>query len=167
MRMMNGEATNWSNAVGLIPTGAFVMTSSHDHNRAGILVSWVQQCAFEPPLIAVAIRKGRPIEPLIRDSHSFALCQIDPDNRLLLARLKNSDEHSSDILDCIECETLSSGAPCITSAIAAIDCEVIRHFDLDADHELYIGQVLAARVYRANGHIPRSVRDSSELPPAV
>jgi hypothetical protein len=28
-----------------------------------------------------------------------------------------------------------------------MDCTVMRHLDVEADHELYIGQVLACRVY--------------------
>lgn len=145
--MPEAAAPDLEGPLSLIPSARYVMTACFDGDRAGILVEWVQRCASEPPLVAVAVRKGRPIEPIIRDSHAFALCAIAPDDTFLLRKLGDGDKHSSDVLDAIRCETLRTGSPCLTRALAAIDCEVVRHFDLDADHELYVGQVVAAKSY--------------------
>ena len=38
-----------------------------------------------------------------------------------------------------------------TRTIAAFDCEVVRHFDLDADHEIYVGQILKTKMYPKPG----------------
>lgn len=40
-----------------------------------------------------------------------------------------------------------TGSPVLLRSIVAFDCEVVRHFDLEADHELFVGQVLASRMY--------------------
>lgn len=55
----------------------------------------------------------------------------------------------SDPFDAIPVETLVTGCPCIKRSIAVLDCEVVRHLDLEADCELFVGQVLSARVYDA------------------
>jgi flavin reductase (DIM6/NTAB) family NADH-FMN oxidoreductase RutF len=107
------------------------------------------RCATEPVLIACAARKGHSIEPLIRDSHHFAMCIIRPDDRLVLHKFPEGGEpRGGDPFDAIPHESLGSGSPVPIRSMAAFDCEVVRHFDLDADHEIYVGQVLTVKVYQ-------------------
>jgi len=134
-----------------IPSAIYVMTASFDGARRGMLVEWVQRCGDEPPMIGVSLRKGQAIEPIIRDSHSFALSLIRPDDRFVMRLLNDSNAGASLTLDAIPCETLRTGSPCLRRAIATLDCEVARHIDLDNGHELYIGEVVDGRV---NNHHP-------------
>ncbi len=145
---MRSESTpEWLLAVAQIPSSLYIMTSSRGKAVGAVLASWVQQVSFEPPLVSVAIPRGRGIAPLIRDSRSFALCQVHPDDRLLPRRLRLSDDRDWSILDAIPFETLETGSPCIKRAMSVLDCRVLRHLDVEADHELYIGEVVAGRVY--------------------
>lgn len=145
--MVQRGVAEWARALGLIPSGLYAMTASFDGERSAVLVSWVQQCSFDPPMIAVSSPKGRSIAPLIRDSRSFALCQIRRDDLFLLRVLSRDDSDPYLVLDPIRCESLLTGSPCITRGVSALDCEMIRHVDLDGDHEFYIGQVVAGKVY--------------------
>lgn len=136
-------------ALSFFPTGAYLLTSAFEQRRAGQLVASVQPCADEPMLVCIAARKGHTIEPLIRDSHAFAICRIDPDDRLLLkafATLRTPDS-PTDPFDSLETLRLITGAPIPARSLAALDCEVFRHLDVEADHELYIGRVLAGRIF--------------------
>ena len=137
-------------AMAYFPTGVFLMTAAYEGDRSGIRVLTAHQCSEEPILIAVAARKGHSIEPLIRDSHHFALCVVDPDDRLLSHKFPAGGEPvgGGDPFDSIPHETLVSQAPVPTRCIAAFDCEVVRHFDLEADHEIYVGQILETRIYQ-------------------
>lgn len=132
------------------PLGSFLMTAGFEGERSGIRVLTACQCSAEPILIAVAAQKGHSIEPLIRDSRHFALCVVDPDDRLLNQKFPPGSEPvgGGDPFDSIPHEQLDSSAPIPTRSIAAFDCEVVRHFDLEADHEIYVGHILALRVYR-------------------
>ena len=38
-----------------------------------MLASWIQQAAFEPPMISVAVRKGRAIEAIIDEAGGFVV----------------------------------------------------------------------------------------------
>jgi len=145
--MIQPGAPEWAAALGLVPSGLFAMTAAFDGERTAVLVSWVQQCGFEPPLIAVASPRGRPIAPLIRDSHAFALCLVDPKDRFLVRTIQRAEESPDDALDALDCETLMTGSPCLKRSTAAIDCEVMRHLDLESDHELYVGMVVGTRIY--------------------
>ena len=61
------------NALRSIPNATYVLTCCHDQFRDGIITKWVQQCSTEPPMVVVAISKGRPIEPMLRDATSVWL----------------------------------------------------------------------------------------------
>ncbi len=135
-------------AVSRLPRATYVLTAAHEDKRSGILVHWVQPASEEPLLVSAAVRKGHSIEPLIRDSHSFAINRISPDDKLLLRKFSGHDapDEMGDPFDAIQVVNLRSGSPGIRRAYLILDCMVIRHFDLEADHELYIGQVIDARV---------------------
>lgn len=146
-------------ALCLLPSGLYVMTSAFEGKRAGVLVKSVQSCADEPLLISVAARKGHWIEPMIRDSHCFAICRIDPNDKLVVRKFMGPPlpgDHG-DPFDSVATETLATGSPVIKRSIVALDCEVVRHFDLEADHEIYVGQVMSGKIYaqaESNGQLP-------------
>ena len=133
-------------ALAKIPQGVFVMTSHFEDRVAGVMVSWVQQVAFEPPMVMVAIRKGRPITPLILDSHTFALCQVAKDDRLTMRKFFNSESGDEFPFQSLELHRAATGAPIIAKSLAYLDCEVVRHVDVEADHDIYIGHIVAGEV---------------------
>jgi flavin reductase (DIM6/NTAB) family NADH-FMN oxidoreductase RutF len=135
-------------ALALFPRGYFLLTACFEHKRAGQLVQSVLPCAEEPMLICIAARKGHPIEPLIRDAHRFAVCRIDEEDKLLLRNFGSpATAGRGDPFDSLELDRLTTGSPIPKRCLAALDCEVLRHLDVEADHELYIGQVVAGRIY--------------------
>src|SRR5690554_6461350 len=83
-------------ALGRIPSGLFILTAQYEDRRAGMLASWVQQVCFEPPMICVAVGKGRPIMPLISESRSFGLCQIADGERVMLRKFASGSELGED-----------------------------------------------------------------------
>lgn len=146
-----------------ILTGLYLLSAHHDGRRAGTLALGVHPCASEPILLCVPVRRGHRIEPIIRDSRCFAVSAVDPDDRLLRRRFEAqpSAEVHHDPFDSLPVVNLGTGSPVLRSSALAFDCEVVRHIDMDADHELYIGRVLAARI---NGTLP-APRRASEIGP--
>lgn len=145
-------------ALAQTPASNFIMTSSFELERAGVAVRWVQRCATEPLLVSVALRKGHPIELLIRDSRCFALSLLDDKDLGILRRFEQEDDSPLNVFDTLDVETLVTGAPCLKRALLAIDCEVHRHLDIEADHEIYVGLVREARVYVSEAMIKPSAR---------
>lgn len=137
-------------AIGMLPGGHFLMTSAYEGKRAGHIIRSVQVCSDQPRLLCVAARKGHSIAPLIRDSHQFAICVIAATDVSLLKRFEAevAPDELGDAFDALAIETLNSHSPVLKRSMVAIDCEVVRHFDLEADHELFIGSPTAAKVYR-------------------
>lgn len=141
---MAGMFADLTRALALLPSVPTVMTSAYEAKRSGILVDRVMPCADEPPCVAIAVPKGHRIATLVRDSHSFALNLVDPKNRLLIKKFEHGAE--PDAFELLESRSLATGSPCLGRALACLDCDVMRHFDLEADFEMYIGQVVAAWV---------------------
>ena len=124
-----------------IPSGLFVMTAAYDRARTGVLVRWVQQCAARPPMVMVALATGLPIVPLIRDSRSFALCQISSEDRLLKKKFAEGPDPGEDPFVTLPIITAPSGAPVLERSLSYLDCELARHIDIESDHGLYVGIV--------------------------
>jgi len=63
-----------ASAVGHIPSGLFIVcTIDSKGNKEGFLGSWVQQASFDPLLITLAVRKGRPGYDHIMSGNVFSI----------------------------------------------------------------------------------------------
>ena len=71
-------------ALGTVPSGLFILTTGRGDAATGALVSFVQQVGFEPPAVVVAVKAGRPIEALLRDTGRFCLSTLDDSAMVLL-----------------------------------------------------------------------------------
>jgi flavin reductase (DIM6/NTAB) family NADH-FMN oxidoreductase RutF len=130
-----------------IPTGIFVLSTAHDGHREGVIARWVQQCSIEPPMVMVAIPKGQPLEPVLLDSRAFTLNQVNPEDRYLIRKFSDPIvEDDGDLFAAISSITSPSGGPVVDRAMAYLDCRIVRHLELDGDHRVYIGQIVAAGV---------------------
>ena len=126
----------------------FVMTSRHEDDQVGVRALAVCPAAVMPVLIAVAVAKGHKAAPLIRDSRTLAVNGVPPDDRLVLRKFPGPEQQPNaddGPLDALALRTLITGAPILDRARTVFDCELVHHFDLEADHEMYIGLVLDAR----------------------
>ena len=70
---------NVARPLGQIPSGCFILTARDGDQATGMLASWVQQADFDPPAVTVAVRSGRPIEPLIETAGCFVRNAIGED----------------------------------------------------------------------------------------
>ena len=60
-------------ALGKIPSGLFIVTYFCGETESAMLASWVQQCGFEPPILSVAVKKGRGISEWLTDGAPFTV----------------------------------------------------------------------------------------------
>jgi flavin reductase (DIM6/NTAB) family NADH-FMN oxidoreductase RutF len=154
--------TTLLDAMALIPTGVFVLTSSYAEIRGGVIVRWVQTVSTAPPLVVVAIEKGQPLSPIIRDSRRFGLCQLAPEDRVLRrlfeAESREGERGNGPRVDPIDpflglpTKTTATGVPVLLKSQAWLECELTRHLDVEGNCELYIGLVHAGGVLRPALH---------------
>lgn len=147
--MDDAQRSAVASALGAIPSGRFVLTAAHEDRRLGVLVGWVQQVCFEPPMVSISIRKGTPIMPLISESRSFALCQLAADDRVLARKFGGQIDLGDDpFLGQQLIKPLIPKLPILSAARSFLECELVCHMDVEGDHDLFVGTV------RNAGHHP-------------
>jgi flavin reductase (DIM6/NTAB) family NADH-FMN oxidoreductase RutF len=130
-------------ALARLPSGLYVLTAGSGAAATGMLVSWVQQVAFEPPALIVALRRGRPLEALVRAQRAFCLAVIDEQSRSLLAHFARGFEAGEPAFAGVDLAHSQAGIPYPARAQAHLDCRVRGVVDDWGDHAVVCGEVVA------------------------
>lgn len=139
---MQREAEAIGHGIGRIPSGCSILTVADGERSTGMLVSWVQQAAFEPPSITVAIKTGRPQIELIDTAGRFVLNVVGDDPAALFRHFGKGFPPDADAFEGIDVDESPHG-PTIRSAIAHLGCAVTTKVEV-GDHLIYVATVEAA-----------------------
>jgi flavin reductase (DIM6/NTAB) family NADH-FMN oxidoreductase RutF len=131
--------------LGQIPSGCFVLTARHADQSTGILASWVQQAAFEPPAVTVAVKAGRPIQPLIEASGQFVLNLIPEDRGPMFRHFGKGFAPGEPAFEGLPTRQESAGVV-IESCIAHLGCRVVTTADI-GDHRIYVAEVIGGALH--------------------
>lgn len=135
-------------ALGRIPSGLYIVTTTLERRPIGFLGSFVQQVGLTPPVVCVGIAKDRPHLAQCLASGMFALSILDEASQpLKRAFLKRVPEGES-AFDGLNVAHAKSGNPVLTEALAWIDCKIVGRHDTH-DHAVLFGEVVEASVQRA------------------
>jgi len=129
-------------ALGRLPSGLYILTAAHEDRRAGMLCSWVQQVGFEPPMISIAVGKGRSIMPLISESRAFAVSALRKEDNLLMRKFTGETDINDDPFLGHELIDNALGVPVMANTMSYLLCELTCHMDVEGDHDLFIGTVV-------------------------
>ena len=144
--MVRASETAHIEPLAQIPGGLFILTATCEGRSGAALVKWVQLCSQNPPMVMVALPKGLPLELMIHGSQTFALCQISADDRYLIRKFSNLPDQYEDGLVAVQ-SIAPSGSPIVHGAMTCLDCQIVRHVELDSDYRIYVGQVTYRAVY--------------------
>lgn len=108
-----------------------------------MLVSWVQQAAFDPPSISVAVKRGRPAAGLIDGSGRFVLNVVGEDPKPMFKRFGKGFSLEEDAFAGLTVEASEFG-PLIPDCIAQLGCRVTNRVAV-GDHDIYFAEVVSAQ----------------------
>ncbi len=128
-------------AIGRIPSGCAILTVQHERRETGVLVSWIQQASFDPPLLTVCIRRGRPVEELLEGAGSFAINILGEDAAAMLKHFGRGFALTDDAFAGLETQSSEFGR-LLPYCSAHLGCRMIRVVEV-GDHDIYIAQVVA------------------------
>jgi flavin reductase (DIM6/NTAB) family NADH-FMN oxidoreductase RutF len=128
-------------ALGRIPSGVFVLTASHADKRDAMLASWVQQCAFDPPAISIAVAKNRPIVELIKQAKILGLSVVPENDTTLMKKYARGIKEGEDPFAGVEITTTPGGAIVLQQSLAWLEGQLMTSCDFGGDHELLIARV--------------------------
>jgi flavin reductase (DIM6/NTAB) family NADH-FMN oxidoreductase RutF len=129
-----------SRPLGSIASGCFIMTARHGDRSTGVLMSWVQQVSFDPPLVTVAVKHGRPIEALVEASGHFVLNTIGGHPWAMFKHFGMGFGPDEMAFKDLTTREIPAGIV-IEECIGYLACKVRTRLD-PGDHVLYIGEVV-------------------------
>lgn len=126
-----------------IPYGIYVLITAQNMGPRAMVVSWVVQASYSPPLLLVALRKDRPVIPAILEQNIFSLNLLREGQVSWVDRFKGLDL-SQNIGDCFE--EIRVGTQKffrLKNALAFWACRVVSKI-APGDHLLIVSEALAA-----------------------
>jgi flavin reductase (DIM6/NTAB) family NADH-FMN oxidoreductase RutF len=134
-------APEFAAALGRVPSGIFVLTCRRGDDEVALLASWVQQCSFDPPMLSVAVRRGREVAGWLAEGAPFAVNILAEGQKellshfgkgLMLVELPNVERRV---------ERPEGRAAVLTEALAVLHCEPAVSCEA-GDHHLIVGRIV-------------------------
>ncbi|MBI1830276.1 MAG: flavin reductase family protein [Planctomycetes bacterium] len=133
---------NLSAALGRIPSGVFVLTVARDAVETGMLASWVQQCAFKPPMISFAVQKGRAVAELLSNNAVFTLNILEAAQTDMIAHFGKGFALTENAFQDIDIQRVAPYGPILQEAHAYLHAAVVGRYAA-GDHDLFLAEVAA------------------------
>ena len=126
-------------ALGKIPSGVFIATSTQDGEEIGMLASFVEQAGFNPPTITVAIGLDRRLNQAVEESNMIGINILAEEDARLMKAFNQQDNRSP--FDSIELEDNEYELPQLCDALAFLACKIIGKIE-GGDHIIYAAEVV-------------------------
>jgi flavin reductase (DIM6/NTAB) family NADH-FMN oxidoreductase RutF len=141
---MNEQAK--SDLLNKLTYGLYVLTSAAGDDRGGMLITWVMQTSFDPPMIAVAVQTGAHTTAVMRQSGVFALNFMSDEQRKEAGKFGQEHAKVGDKLGKIgQRPGAATGSPVLDSAIGHLECRITGWLR-GGDHDVALAQIVAAEV---------------------
>lgn len=123
-----------------------LVTTSHGGVRRGVTVTAACSVSDEPPIVLVCLNRHNPNNQIFLDSGKFAVNTLASQHQSMAAAFAGFNDKDADGRFAMgEWDTISTGAPTLTDAMAVFDCNLIEHKEM-ATHMVLFGEVAGLRV---------------------
>jgi flavin reductase (DIM6/NTAB) family NADH-FMN oxidoreductase RutF len=126
----------------MIPYGLYVLTAAHQDGRISAgTVNFVTQTSFEPPLVAVGVKKDAHGHALIKETKAFALNVLGKGQQAMAFTFFKPAERKGDTISGEPFRPGTTGAPILTNTPAFIECSLETTVEM-GDHSIFVGKVV-------------------------
>jgi flavin reductase (DIM6/NTAB) family NADH-FMN oxidoreductase RutF len=129
-------------ALGRVTSGIYILTIGQGDRATGMLASWVMQAGFEPPMVTVAVRKGRYVAEWLAAGEPFVLNVVGEGQKHLLRHFGRGFEPGEPAFDGVEVRSASNGVPLLAESLSFLECLPASHVD-SGDHHVFLANVTA------------------------
>lgn len=123
----------------MIPYGLYILTTVHEQQLHAMTCNWFTQISFDPLLVMVALQNQSHSNQLLQKSGAFAINVLGEDQSHLAQRMAVPHRINPHKLAAVPYHILDS-------TIAFLECEVRQSLDVEGDHTLFVGEVIAGAV---------------------
>jgi len=149
---MTVSADTFRETLSFLPGGVTVVTArASDGVPAGLTATAVCSVSLRPPLVLVCVEDDSSTRSAIERQDAFAVNLLDEEQVSLARRFAGG---RTDKFDGVPWAAAETGAPVLRAAVGYVDCRVERHVADAGDHEIFIGEVQAAEIFRPEAQNP-------------
>jgi flavin reductase (DIM6/NTAB) family NADH-FMN oxidoreductase RutF len=136
---------NMATSVGHIPSGLFIVAVRDEKGQTidGYLASWVQQVSFNPLMISLAIKPGRPAYDLIKAGRTFGVNVVGEHDKTFLKHFWKGYDSANNPFETLPHTSGAHGGIILTQAKSAIECRLVTATK-PGDHEVVFAEVLSS-----------------------
>ena len=131
------------NAFLRIPYGIYVLATDRGSRPQAMVVSWVSQASYSPPLLMVALRHNRPAVSAIQKQGFFSLSLLKAEGAAWVNRFQDPLLVSEDALFFVERQIGTRKFYRLKDCLAWWECQVVSKIE-PGDHLLFFAEVLTA-----------------------
>ena len=129
-------------ALGRVTSGIYILTIGQGDRSTGMLASWVMQAGFEPPMVTIAVRKGRYVAEWLAEGQPFVLNVVGEGQKQLLRHFAKGFEPGEPAFDGVDVRAAANGVPLLAESLGYIECEPASQID-SGDHQILLAHVTA------------------------
>ena len=130
--------------LGRTPSGLFIVTArSADGLETGMLASWVQQAAFDPPAVTLAVNRKRYLHQWLEHQPRLVLNLIGEDQKGFINHFARGFEPDDAAFTGLETVRTPAGLPALAGALGWMEGAAASHMEA-GDHIVYLVQITAA-----------------------
>jgi flavin reductase (DIM6/NTAB) family NADH-FMN oxidoreductase RutF len=136
-------------ALGKVPSGVFILTATIGGESTANMVSWVQQAAFAPPALTIALAKDRPVRRMIDSGEAkVALSVLAKGDHGLMKKYARGIPEGQDPFEGVPTGRGPGGAVYLAGALAYLECRVLKACDFGGDHDVYVVEITAGALLK-------------------
>ncbi len=128
-------------ALGRVPSGLFVLTLQWQERSTGLLVSWVQQCSFDPPMLTIGLRQGRYQLAWLRQGAAAGLHVLGEDDKAFLRHFAQGFAEEAAAFNGLTVDLRPPLAPRLADGLAFMDLQFVQSFPA-GDHDVALFRIL-------------------------
>lgn len=132
------------NVLRMIPYGLYVlMTENNEGKVAAATVNWVTQTSFDPPLLAVAIKKDSLTYTLVREKGLFSLNMLGKKQQAQAFTFFKALERDGNRIGGEAFENHEQGVPLLSACPAFVVLRTVEVVE-QGDHHIFVAEVIDA-----------------------
>ena len=139
-------------AVGNIPSGLFIVCAhdSKTQTTDGFLASWIQQVSFNPLLISLCIKPGRPAYELITSGNPFSINIVGEHDQTYLKHFWKGYNPDENPFTEISHQLIDNEYVVLNQAKSSVVCKLSQKYE-PGDHTLVVAEVIHSYLSEEKG----------------
>jgi flavin reductase (DIM6/NTAB) family NADH-FMN oxidoreductase RutF len=143
---MNEQAK--SDLLNRLTYGLYVVTADSGDERGGMLVTWVTQASFDPPMLVVAMQNTSHTYSVVKKSGSFAINFMGDEHRKEAGRFGQEYAKAGDKIGKFPAHPgAATGSPVLEDALGYLECRVAGWLP-GGDHDIAVAEIVEAAITR-------------------